>query len=207
MRRLLTRAAGAAAILVVLLGCNVGYGNLLQYWQDLVIQCGIAVILAVSLNIVNGFTGQFSIGHAGFMAIGAYAGGAVSYLIWAPFKAAAQHAHPGWSSAQLLAHFGIDYWWVLPVGMLAGGAVAALFGYVVGVPSLRLRGDYLAIVTLGFGEIIRVLLENANNISPAASFLGGSVGFYGLPRLTTFLIVYGTAVLVIVLCRNLKVSL
>ena len=71
-------------------------------------------------------------------------------------------------------------------------------GVILGGPTLRVRGDYLAIVTLGFGEIIRVLLENANKISPAAEFLGGSVGFYGLPKLTTFLIVYATAVLVIV---------
>src|SRR3954463_6915851 len=109
MRRLALRAAAIAVVLIAVLGVNVGYDNLLQYWQDLVIRCGIAVILAVSLNIVNGFTGQFSIGHAGFMAIGAYVGGAVSYLIWAPFKTAMQPAHPRWTSPQLVAHFNMEY--------------------------------------------------------------------------------------------------
>ncbi len=102
--------------------------------------------LAVSLNIVNGFTGQFSIGHAGFMAVGAYAGAAVAFKF------------PGLQNG-----FG------LLIATLVGGTVAALFGYVVGVPSLRLRGDYLAIVTLGFGEIIRVLLENTDKMVPLAS--------------------------------------
>jgi branched-chain amino acid transport system permease protein len=203
MRRLALRAAWMAGALLVLLALNVVYGRLMSYWQDIVVQCGIAVILAVSLNIVNGFTGQFSIGHAGFMAVGAYAGGAVSFLM----KQSVVKAHPDWKSEQVLAALTHSHFWVLPAAMLAGGAVAALFGWLVGVPSLRLRGDYLAIVTLGFGEIIRVLLENANRISPRAEFLGGSVGFYGVPRLANFLVVYATAVLVVVLTRNLKVSL
>jgi branched-chain amino acid transport system permease protein len=207
MRRLLTRAAGIAVVLVVLFGCNIGYANLLQYWQDIVIQCGIAVILAVSLNIVNGYTGQFSIGHAGFMAVGAYTGGALSYLLWKPGQAAIKQAHPGWGSEQVLAAFATSHWWLLPAAMLLGGLAAAAFGWIVGVPSLRLRGDYLAIVTLGFGEIIRVLFENANKISEKAEFLGGSVGFFGIPHLANFIIVYATAILVIVLARNLKFSL
>src|SRR5690349_16793859 len=103
MRRLALRAAAVALVLGALLAANAGYENLQSYWQIVIIQCGIFVVLAVSLNLVNGFTGQFSIGHAGFMAVGAYAGGAVSYLIWTPFKAAAEHAHPGLSSARLLA--------------------------------------------------------------------------------------------------------
>jgi ABC-type branched-subunit amino acid transport system ATPase component/ABC-type branched-subunit amino acid transport system permease subunit len=203
MRRLALRAGWVVGALLVLLAFNGVYGRLLEYWQDIVIQCGIAVILAVSLNIVNGFTGQFSIGHAGFMAVGAYAGGAVSFLM----KASVSKAHPNWASDQVLAALTYSHPWLLPAAMLVGGVAAALFGWLVGVPSLRLRGDYLAIVTLGFGEIIRVLLENANRISPRAEFLGGSVGFFGVPRLANFLVVYATAVLVVVLTRNLKVSL
>jgi branched-chain amino acid transport system permease protein len=207
MRRLLLRAAWIILVLAGLNGASLLHGNLQPYWQDIVLQCGIAVILAVSLNIVNGFTGQFSIGHAGFMAVGAYVGGASSYLLWVPAKKALAAAHPGWGSDQVLAAFAASHWWLLPAGMLLGGAAAAFFGWVVGVPSLRLRGDYLAIVTLGFGEIIRVLLENANQISPQADFLGGSVGFYGIPHISGFTFVFGTAILVIALTRNLKVSL
>src|SRR5258708_955809 len=175
--------------------------------EDMLIQAGIAIILAVSLNMVNGFTGQFSIGHAGFMAVGAYAGGALSYPLWIAGKKAIAGAHMNWSDAQVLSAFSSSHWWLLPATMLLGGAVAAIFGWAVGVPSLRLRGDYLAIVTLGFGEIIRVLLNNTNTISPKLEYLGGSLGFYNVPKLTTFFAVYATAALVIALTRNLKISL
>lgn len=174
---------------VLLLAGNALNNNLKDYWQDVLQQCGIAVIMAVSLNIVNGLTGQFAIGHAGFMAAGAYTGASVTYF------AIARLAHtttPGPA-------------WML-VAMLAGGLVAALFGYVVGVPSLRLRGDYLAIVTLGFGEIIRVMLENTHDISPALDYMGGATGFQNVPSLTRFPLLWGTVVLVIVLTRNLKFS-
>ena len=163
--------------------------NLKDYWQDVLQQCGIAVIMAVSLNIVNGLTGQFAIGHAGFMAVGAYTGASVTYFAVAGF---AHTANPGPA-------------WML-LAMLAGGLLAALFGYIVGVPSLRLRGDYLAIVTLGFGEIIRVLLENTHDISPALDYMGGATGFQGVPSLTRFPLLWGTVVLVILLTRNLKFS-
>src|SRR5690242_1904936 len=141
MRRLALRAAWLALAALLLLAANKGYGRLVPYWQDIVVQCGIAVILAVSLNIVNGFTGQFSIGHAGFMAVGAYAGAALSFLV----KEALVKAHPKWTSEQILGAFGTSHLWVLPLAMLLGGTAAALFGWLVGVPSLRLRGDYLAI--------------------------------------------------------------
>ncbi|HZO89694.1 MAG TPA: branched-chain amino acid ABC transporter ATP-binding protein/permease [Chthonomonadaceae bacterium] len=149
----------------------------------LLLLSGIFVTLAVSLTIVNGFTGQFSIGHAGFAAVGAYVGAAVTYKF------------PGLQNG-----FG------LLLSCLVGGGVSALFGWLVGVPSLRLRGDYLAIVTLGFGEIIRVLLENTDKIPPLA-FMGGAVGFNGIPRLTNFFWVFGLAVVAIALARNLKRSL
>lgn len=207
MPRLLKRAGGIAIVFVTMFVLNAVYNNLKITYQDVIIQCAIAVIMAVSLNIVNGFTGQFSIGHAGFMAVGAYAGGAVSHPLFTGVKETLKKAHPDWTSEQILNAFSGQYWWVLPVGMLLGGFAAALFGYLVGGPSLRLRGDYLAIVTLGFGEIIRVLLENSNKMSPKLEFLGGSVGFYGIPKLLTFSIVFLTAALVIVLCRNLKISL
>ena len=115
---------------------------------------GINVILAVSLNLVNGFTGQFSIGHAGFMAVGGYVAGAITYygsfLIWG-----GPQVQPGWLSGGDLLFVG---------GCLAGALVAACAGYIVGLPSLRLRGDYLAIVTLGFGEILRVMLQRTADV-------------------------------------------
>src|SRR2546430_2291128 len=165
MRRILLRAGGTALVLAAILGFNVVYGNLLNSVQDMLILCGIYIILAVSLNVVNGLTGQFSIGHAGFMAVGAYVGGAMSYPMWTAAKTALEKAHPRWTDTQLLDAFTASHWWLLPLTMVAGGIVAAIFGWLVGVPSLRLRGDYLAIVTLGFGEIIRVLITNTPKIS------------------------------------------
>jgi branched-chain amino acid transport system permease protein len=193
--------------LAILVGLHRINGNLVESYQDLLLQAGVAIILAVSLNIVNGFTGQFSIGHAGFMAVGAYVGGGLTYPLWVSAKAALKQAHPSWSNAQILSAFGSSYWWLLPASMLLGGAVAALFGWAVGVPSLRLRGDYLAIVTLGFGEIIRVLLNNADKVSPKLEYLGGALGFFGIPTITGFFMVYATVALVIVMTRNLKFSL
>jgi branched-chain amino acid transport system permease protein len=159
-----------------------------EYWQDVLQLCGFAVIMAVSLNIVNGLTGQFAIGHAGFMSVGAYTGASITYL------AAAKFAHTGQ----------LGFGWLL-LAMGVGGLLAALFGYFVGVPSLRLRGDYLAIVTLGFGEIIRVLMENTHDISPSLDFLGGATGFQAA-SLTHFPVLWGTVIVVIVLTRNLKFS-
>lgn len=207
MKRLLFRALWVVLCFLAVYALSFIYDGLQNSYEDILLLCGISVILAVSLNIVNGFTGQFSIGHAGFMAVGAYAGGAVSYPIWMSAKAALEKAHPNWRDAQVFSELHHTFWWLLPAAMLAGGAVASLFGWVVGRPSLKLRGDYLAIVTLGFGEIIRVLLNNANKISPKLDYLGGALGFNDVPKITTFIIVYLSAVLIIALTRNLKVSL
>ncbi|MGH7131185.1 MAG: branched-chain amino acid ABC transporter permease [Phycisphaerales bacterium] len=152
-----------------------------EYWVNIFRKVGVFVIAAVSLNIVNGFTGQFSMGHAGFMAIGGYVAAATTYY------------------GSLLIHgsVGDPAFWVggtglMLVGTLLGAMVAAAFGYIVGLPSLRLRGDYLAIVTLGFGEIIRVLLEltksqvdsvdaiRERGLATLVS-LNGPTGFFGTP--------------------------
>src|SRR5438874_9255919 len=186
MKRLLLRGVWILAVVAGVYALQAANGNLQNSYQDMLLQAGVAIILAVSLNIVNGFTGQFSIGHAGFMAVGAYAGGALSYPLWNTAKKSLAAAHPDWSTAQVLSHFSAVDWWLLPAAMLLGGAVAALFGWAVGVPSLRLRGDYLAIVTLGFGEIIRVLLNNASVISPKLEYLGGALGFFNLPVISGF---------------------
>lgn len=143
-----------------LLGLLGNFG-LNSYIQLMMLFILINCILAVSLNLVNGYTGQFSLGHAGFMAVGAYFSAYMSTQ-WMVMPA----------SLSLLNFFLIT---------LGSGVLAAAFGYLVGQPSLRLRGDYLAIVTLGFGEIIRAALFNLD-------FLGGARGFAGIPPLPDRLI-------------------
>ena len=160
------------------------------YFIQIVMLCGINVILAVSLNLINGFTGQFSIGHAGFMAIGAYGSAMIT-----------MHAGRGWAAAlgasgipPALAEAG-----PLLIALLGGGLLAALAGYLVGLPSLRLRGDYLAIVTLGFGEIIRVLILNIDAV-------GGPRGLPGIPGWANFFWVGAGVLAVILFSRHLATS-
>src|SRR5262245_9053957 len=129
------------------------------YYLQVVIFIGINIILAVGLNLINGYTGQFSLGHAGFMAIGAY----VSAYLSTEYSAGFFHALGGANFFSVAALF---------LGVLiAGGLAAAVAGLIVGVPSLRLKGDYLAIVTLGFGEIIRVLIQNTDTVVGARGYV------------------------------------
>jgi branched-chain amino acid transport system permease protein len=160
---LLAAIVGIAALYFLLIA---GMGS---YDQRIIINIGINMILAVSLNLVNGFTGQFSLGHAGFMAIGAYAAATMTTLVYPTLM----ETMGGTIGGEFL----------LLINLIVGGLVAALFGLLVGVPSLRLKGDYLAIVTLGFGEIIRVILQN---VKP----LGGALGMANIPRHTSFLWVF-----------------
>ncbi len=167
MRRALTIVAGLVGLVVLDRVLPSIVQN--EYYLRILILCGINVILAVSLNLVNGLTGQFSIGHAGFMAIGAYASAVLTMRVLPPMLNA-------------LAATGIPdpiaQGAVLLVAVVAGGLLAALAGLAVGLPSLRLRGDYLAIVTLGFGEIIRVLILNIDAV-------GAARGLSGVPKYTT----------------------
>ncbi len=191
-KRLAVRIGWGIFAAILLFAGNAMQNRLQDLVQLIVLQCGIAIILAVSLNIVNGFTGQFAIGHAGFMSVGAYTGASVTYFL--------QQEHYQVNAATML------------LGMILGGLLAAGFGWMVGVPSLRLRGDYLAIVTLGFGEIIRILLNNSADINERLRYLGGSTGFYGesntyqIPHLTTFGLLFGAVIVVVLLVRNLKFS-
>lgn len=146
---------------------------------------GVNVILAVSLNIVNGMTGQFSIGHAGFMAVGAYLGGLISLRT----SSLSIHGLPEVVSEQLF----------LLLALAGGGAAAAVFGFVVGLPSLRLKGDYLAIVTLGFGEIIRVVVQNTET-------LGKSLGLSGIPQTASFGAVWFFVFITILVAKRLAAS-
>ncbi len=180
------------------------------YYSRIVIDVGIAMILAVSLNIVNGLTGQFSIGHAGFMTVGGYSAGMLSYYgsMWL------------WDSPAKHGGFLGTGEWLLAGSCLVGGLVAAGMGYVVGLPSLRLRGDYLAIVTLGFGEILRVVLQQTGKVLDdaeavqAASWsdmlyppaVGGAIGFSGIPKYTNLFWVYAFVTFTVVAAYRIKYS-
>lgn len=124
------------------------FGNRINgYWLNNLYDIGISIVMAASLNLINGYTGQFSLGHAGFMAVGAYASAVITN----------QFGDLNFMAANC----------IFALALLAGGLLAALAGLLVGIPSLRLRGDYLAIVTLGFGEIIRVILQNMDAVGGA----------------------------------------
>jgi branched-chain amino acid transport system permease protein len=164
---------------------------LIEYAQRILLLAGINVILAVSLNLINGTTGQFSIGHAGFMAIGAY-GSAFLGVQLAPVLS-------GWLGAGALAN-GVTF----NLALILGGLFAGFSGFCVGLPSLRLRGDYLAIVTLGFGEIIRILFNNAQFLGAATGYFGDSPA--GLPTYTNLFWVFLWVAIVLTLAWNVTFS-
>ena len=135
------------------------------YKLTLILIC-VYIILSTSLNLINGITGQFSIGHAGFMAVGAYVSAMVTVILHGP----------------------------LLLGLFVGAVVSALAGLIVGLPTLRLKGDYLAIATLGFGEIVRIVFLNMD-------FVGGAAGFT-LPSKITWTWAFLLMVLSVILIKN-----
>jgi branched-chain amino acid transport system permease protein len=141
------------------------------YWEANIILILINIILSVSLNLINGYTGQFSIGHAGFMAVGAYVGAIMTVKLELPFV----------------------------VSLLAGTVSAGFLGFLIGIPTLRLNGDYLAIATLGLGEIIRICILNIE-------YVGGASGFMGIPRITNFPWAFWIAIFIIFFIKNFKNS-
>jgi branched-chain amino acid transport system permease protein len=178
--RLALRTLAPLAVGAVLLALL--QGGLSEAWTYILMMAGINVVLAVSLNIVNGFTGQFSLGHAGFMAVGAYTAAKIVMLT----KDVGIAGLPPSLSDGL----------IFLAALAAGMVTAAIAGFAVGMPSLRLRGDYLAIVTLGFNEIIRVVIENS-------VFLGQATGISGLPRRTDLVWVGLAAIFTVMAARRL----
>lgn len=190
-------------------------------WDGVLMKVGVNIILAVSLNIVNGYTGQFSIGHAGFMAVGGYTAAFLTYYgsfaLWGDSMPHGGFLSFGGSPGSFEGRFA-DSGDALFVGvLLAAGLASALAGVVVGLPSIRLRGDYLAIVTLGFGEIVRVLLDSTEGTLGAediakhswlerAKFLGGPMGFFGQPFYTSQFWVWLVAGATILTAYRLKTS-
>jgi branched-chain amino acid transport system permease protein len=175
VKRLAIAAGVVAGLWVVnglLSGTLVPGVSISPYFLQVLCLAGINIILAVSLNLINGFTGQFSIGHAGFMAIGAYASAYVTLTFGDRIRGVLTFLPEAGRSGALLL-----------VGLAVGALLAAFAGFLVGVPSLRLRGDYLAIVTLGFGEIIRVFILNIDAV-------GGARGLSGISKLANFFWIY-----------------
>lgn len=156
-------------ILTSLMGANI----IDRYQQGIIMIIGINIILAVSLNLTTGFLGQLALGHAGFMGIGAYSAAIIS-----------MNMNLGSDTVQLL------------ISIVLGGLIAAIFGLIIGIPALRLEGDYLAIITLGFGEMIRVVVTNLE-------ITGGAKGLNGIPLLTNFSHVYWITVLTVVVIYTL----
>ena len=165
-----------AAVLVAL-GVSALSGYFNRYYLGIAIDVGISIILAVSLNLINGHTGQFSLGHAGFMAVGGFTSARLTLEFAQAVPPAAQPA-------------------LFAGSMLVGGLTAALVGLAVGLPSLRLRGDYLAIVTLGFGEIIRVVFQTSQTF-------GAATGLTGIPKFTTLFWVWSVAAVTVYVVSSL----
>ena len=172
-KRLRSLAYSIVAILAVyfILVILMQSGIIGDYQQRLIISMGINIILAVGLNLIIGFTGQLSLGFAGFMAVGAYTATVATTKLDLPFVLA----------------------------LLLGAVVAGVVGLIIGYPILRLRGDYLAICTLGFGEIVRVVIQNSD-------YLGGARGLYAIPQLTDFNWIFIGAIITVVVIRNILTS-
>ncbi|MEO0116133.1 MAG: branched-chain amino acid ABC transporter permease [candidate division WOR-3 bacterium] len=150
--------------------------NLLNpYLQQIILYVGIIIIWTLGLNLIYGFSGQFSLGQAGFYGIGAYLGAILTKLF--------PHS-----------------WAIIPLSLFASFFGTGLIAFLIGIPVLRLRSDYLAIATLGFGIIVKVLFDNADAILPQ---FGGSRGMLGIPKYTNLEITYLFLIAVIFLMRNL----
>jgi len=175
-------------ILLIIIFVIIANRNFDSYIIRILNLCAIYIILGVSLNLINGFTGQFSLGHAGFMSIGAY----MSALLY--------------MSPELkeVNFFITPLIWPLSViqipfvfSLIIAGLVSAGVGFLIGIPCLRLKGDYLAIVTFGFSEIIRVIFNNLQNVT------NGPIGLKGLPTHTNLWWSFGIAILTVLVVKNL----
>src|SRR5688572_14075471 len=203
MPTFIKRILGIVIVILVLVGANAFMGReglfgfgLPYYYAEILNLTGISVILAVSLNLITGYTGQFSIGHAGFMAVGAYSSVFMT-VYYSESLEQSLTAVVGATLAQSLVFLGV---------IIVGALAAALAGLVVGIPSLRLRGDYLAIVTLGFAEIIRIIILNIDRVGGATGFRGRVPPWDGrliIPQYANFIWIGAFAVITIVVVYNI----
>ena len=161
MKRLSVPALLAAVSAVLVWASQTGAMNI--YWQSVVMFMGVNIILSSSLNIINGNMGEFSCGHAGFMAVGAYVSSVLSVALFA--KSAA------FGDPLLSPHLAV---WIFPLVLLAGAVAASLVGLLVAIPSFKTSGDYLAIITIAAAYIVKSTIENIGIIGGARGFMGMS---------------------------------
>jgi branched-chain amino acid transport system permease protein len=206
MSPLLRRISISLVLLAAVIGLEVGFERIVPdaAWRQLALFAMVNVVVALSLNVINGLAGQFSIGHAGFVGIGAYAGAVVAGNL---------HLLLGGGDALFRNSF-----IVMPAALLAAGLIAGLFGLIVGLPSLRLKGDYLAIVTLGFAEIFRLVIATAQTgggarggLGGAIASLGGQNGYAGpddtgIPQYAGPFWIFGTVIVCAIIAWRLKFS-
>jgi branched-chain amino acid transport system permease protein len=168
---------GAIFLLYILLKLAISNGLLNRYYVGIIVFIGINIVLATSLNLATGFLGQLALGHAGFMAIGAY----VSAITAISLKSSLPSTI------------------LLIVSILAAGVFAGIIGILIGIPALRLKGDYLGIITLGFGEVIRVFINNIK-------ITGGAQGLTGIPRISNIDNVFWITIIVVTILYTLTNS-
>jgi len=166
---------GGAVLVYLMVKAALVTGYLNPYWARILDNGLIVAIISLGLSIIYGFTGQFSIGHAAFAGLGAYAAGLVG---------------------KTYADAGLP---IMFVALVFGAFVAGFIAYLIGLPVLRLKSDYLGIATLGFGIIVTVGFNNSDRIIP---MLNGARGMFGIPQFATFDIIFIIFILTIILCRN-----
>ncbi len=200
------RLATFALLVGVVIGLELGFEKLVPdaAWRQLALFAMVNVIVALSLNVINGMAGQFSIGHAGFVGVGAYTAAVV-----------AGHLHARLGTDDILFK---NSFLVVPIALVAAAVTASIFGFVVGLPSLRLKGDYLAIVTLGFAEIFRLVIATAQTggtaegpVARMLASLGGQNGYAGpdnsgVPQYAGPFWIFGAVVLMVFISWRLKFS-
>jgi branched-chain amino acid transport system permease protein len=176
LKRLLVAVIGLTVLFLALLLTD-KLGMLGPYEKGILVQCFFAIIMVTSLNLATGFLGQIALGHAGFMAVGAYTSALVTKAIGNAVKTG------------VIAP--LDPVLLFFIGMICGAVLAAIFGLLVGIPALRLRGDYLAIITLGFGEIIRVVIQNLK-IAGSSGLSDGQAGqpLIGIPKMNDLFVLF-----------------
>src|SRR4051812_20770997 len=207
MPPILKRALVALLLIGAVVGLEIGFERIVPdaAWRQLALFAMVNVVVALSLNVINGMAGQFSIGHAGFVGIGAYTGAIVAGNL---------HRVVGGGADVLFKNSFV----VMPCALLASGLIAGLFGFVVGLPSLRLKGDYLAIVTLGFAEIFRLVIATAqtggaskSGVSGMLASLGGQNGYAGpdgtgVPQYGGPFWIFGAVIVTALIAWRLKFS-
>lgn len=188
------RSKNILTLIVLVLVCGLLYlaeFYLNSFYIRVLNLAAIYAILALSMNLVLGFTGMFSLGHSGFMCVGAYT---AAILTMSPAsKELIYYMEP---IIPILAKI---EWPIFPA-IIAAGLVAALFGFLVGFPALRLRDDYLAIATLGFAEIIRIIVTNTTSIT------NGSLGLKNIPSINSIWVYWGAAILTLLILKRMNTS-